>query len=92
MLKNLGIYSFDLPEAKLYKNDPKILTMMNLVSFYQNNDIVKFETILKINHSNIMDDSFLRKHSKELLQNIQTQVLIKLRFTPQYTVLLLLRS
>lgn len=67
MLKNLGINPFDLPEAKLYKNDPKILTMMNSVSSYQNNDIVKFEKILKTNHSNVMDDSFLREHSKELL-------------------------
>lgn len=66
-MKNLGINPFDLPEAKLYKNDPKILTMMNSVSSYQNNDIVKFEKILKTNHSNVMDDSFLREHSKELL-------------------------
>lgn len=66
-LKNLGINPFDLPEANLYKNDPKILTMMDLVSSYQNNDIVKFEKILKTNHSNILDNSFLREHRKELL-------------------------
>ena len=40
MLKNLGINPFDLPEANLNKNDSKILTMMDLVSSYQNNDIV----------------------------------------------------
>lgn len=66
MLKNLGLNPFDLPEAKLYKNDPKILTMRNLLSFYQYNVIIKFEKIQKTNHGNIMDDSFLRKHSKEL--------------------------
>lgn len=40
--------------------------MTNVVNSYQNNDITKFEKILKTNHSNIMDDSFLREHCKEL--------------------------
>ena len=52
--------------------------MTNLVSAYQNNDIIEFEKILKTNHSNIMDDSFIREHNEELLRNIRTQVLIKL--------------
>ncbi|NWQ76131.1 CSN2 protein, partial [Columbina picui] len=64
--------------AKPYKNDPEILAMTNLVSAYQNNDITEFEKILKTNHSNIMDDPFIREHIEELLRNIRTQVLIKL--------------
>lgn len=32
------------------------------VSAYQNNDITEFEKILKTNHSNIMDDPFIREH------------------------------
>ena len=52
--------------------------MTNLVSAYQNNDIIEYEKILKTNHSNIMDDPFIREHIDELLQNIRTQVLIKL--------------
>ena len=48
------------------------------VSAYQNNDITEFEKILKTNHSNIMDDPFIREHIEELLRNIRTQVLIKL--------------
>lgn len=59
-------------------NDPEILAMTNLVSAYQNNDITEFEKILKTNHSNIMDDPFIREHIEELLRNIRTQVLIKL--------------
>uniref|UniRef100_A0A8D2PPP9 COP9 signalosome complex subunit 2 n=1 Tax=Zosterops lateralis melanops TaxID=1220523 RepID=A0A8D2PPP9_ZOSLA len=55
-----------------------ILAMTNLVSAYQNNDITEFEKILKTNHSNIMDDPFIREHIEELLRNIRTQVLIKL--------------
>lgn len=33
-----------------------------LFSAYQNNDITEFEKILKTNHSNIMDDPFIREH------------------------------
>ncbi|XP_023555444.1 COP9 signalosome complex subunit 2-like isoform X2 [Octodon degus] len=78
MLMKSGINPFDSQEAKPYKNDPEILAMTNLVSAYQNNDITEFEKILKTNHSNIMDDPFIREHIEELLQNIRTQVLIKL--------------
>lgn len=73
-----GINPFDSQEAKPYKNDPEILAMTNLVSAYQNNDINEFETILKQNRQNIMDDPFIREHIEDLLRNIRTQVLIKL--------------
>uniref|UniRef100_A0AAZ3Q6Y7 COP9 signalosome complex subunit 2 n=1 Tax=Oncorhynchus tshawytscha TaxID=74940 RepID=A0AAZ3Q6Y7_ONCTS len=78
MLMKSGINPFDSQEAKPYKNDPDILAMTNLVSSYQNNDITEFEKILKTNHSNIMDDPFIREHIEELLRNIRTQVLVKL--------------
>ncbi|KAK2096102.1 COP9 signalosome complex subunit 2 [Saguinus oedipus] len=77
MLMKSGINPFDSQEANPYKNDPEILAMTNLVSAYQNNDITEFEKILKTNHSNIMDDPFIREHIEELLR-IRTQVLIKL--------------
>ncbi|KAK2103688.1 COP9 signalosome complex subunit 2 [Saguinus oedipus] len=32
---------------------------------YQNNDITEFEKILKTNHSNIMDDPFIREHIED---------------------------
>nr|CAD7260820.1 unnamed protein product [Timema shepardi] len=78
MLMKSGINPFDSQEAKPYKNDPEILAMTNLVSSYQNNDINEFETILKQNRKNIMDDPFIREHIEDLLRNIRTQVLIKL--------------
>ena len=37
------------PQAKPYKNNPQILAMTNLVSAYQNDDIVEFEKILRTN-------------------------------------------
>lgn len=39
-----------------------VLIAYNLSSSYQNNDITEFEKILKTNHSNIMDDPFIREH------------------------------
>jgi len=33
----------------------------------QNNDITEFEKILKTNHSNIMDDPFIREHIEGIL-------------------------
>lgn len=78
MLMKSGINPFDSQEAKPYKNDPEILAMTNLVMSYQNNDINEFESILKHNRNNIMDDPFIREHIEDLLRNIRTQVLIKL--------------
>ncbi|CAH2256731.1 jg10962 [Pararge aegeria aegeria] len=78
MLMKSGINPFDSQEAKPYKNDPEILAMTNLVQAYQNNDINDFESILKHNSYNIMDDPFIREHIEDLLRNIRTQVLIKL--------------
>lgn len=57
-----GINPFDSQEAKPYKNDPEILAMTNLVNAYQTNDINDFESILKLNRQNIMDDPFIREH------------------------------
>ncbi|XP_050497459.1 COP9 signalosome complex subunit 2 isoform X1 [Diabrotica virgifera virgifera] len=78
MLMKSGINPFDCQEAKPYKNDPEILAMTNLVTAYQNNDISEFESILRQNRQNIMDDPFIREHIEDLLRNIRTQVLIKL--------------
>ncbi|XP_059616678.1 COP9 signalosome complex subunit 2 [Phlebotomus argentipes] len=78
MLMKSGINPFDSQEAKPYKNDPEILAMTNLVVSYQNNDINEFESILRNNRNNIMDDPFIREHIEDLLRNIRTQVLIKL--------------
>lgn len=47
------------------------------LSAYQNNDITEFEKILKTNHSNIMDDPFIREHIEgmgRLLQLIISHV------------------
>ncbi|KYQ91723.1 proteasome component region PCI domain-containing protein [Tieghemostelium lacteum] len=78
MLMLSNINPFDSTEAKPYKNDPDILSMTNLVSAYERNDIYAFEKILKDNRKTIMDDPFIRMYIEDLLKNIRTQVLLKL--------------
>ena len=78
MLMKSEINPFDSQEAKPYKHDPEIVAMTNLVNAYQSNDLHDFETILKNNEQNIMEDNFIREHIEDLLRIIRTQVLIKL--------------
>lgn len=52
--------------------------MTSLVTAYQNNNIVEFESILRHQRDSIMEDSFIREHIEDLLRNIRTEVLIKL--------------
>ncbi|TNN07120.1 COP9 signalosome complex subunit 2 [Schistosoma japonicum] len=78
MLMKSGINPFDSQETKPYKNDPQIVAMTSLVTAYQNNNIVEFESILRSQRDSIMEDSFIREHIEDLLRNIRTEVLIKL--------------
>lgn len=78
MLMKSGINPFDSQEAKPYRNDPDILAMTNLVSAYQNNDIMEFEKIVSTNRKSIMQDPFIREHIEDLLRNVRTEVLCKL--------------
>lgn len=78
MLIKSDINPFDSQETKPFKNEPDIVAMTNMVAAYQNNDIDEFEDILKNNHDAIMADPFIREHIEELLNNIRTQVLLRL--------------
>ncbi|XP_057858907.1 COP9 signalosome complex subunit 2 isoform X1 [Cryptomeria japonica] len=78
MLMKSEVNPFDGQEAKPYKSDPEILAMTNLVAAYQRNEILQFENILKSNRQTIMDDPFIRNCIEDLLENIRTQVLLKL--------------
>lgn len=74
MLMKSDINPFDSQETKPFKNDPEIVTMTQLVSAYQNNDIGEFEKILELHRESVMSDPFIREHIEELLCNIRTQV------------------
>ena len=65
--EELGNKSIWLARGQAVQKWSKNSNNDEFISYYQNNDIVKFEKILKTNHSNVMDDSFLRERSKELL-------------------------
>lgn len=75
MLDKSSINPFDSQEARPYRDDPEITAMTNLVQAFQNNEIQKFERILKQNTSRIMEDEFVREHVEDLLRTIRTQVL-----------------
>lgn len=75
MLHASSINPFDSQEARPYRDDPEIVAMTNLVQAFHNNEIQKFERILRQNQGRIMDDEFIREHVEDLLRTIRTQVL-----------------
>ena len=75
MLHASTINPFDSQEARPYRDDPEIVAMTNLVQAFHNNEIQKFERILRQNQGRIMDDEFVREHVEDLLRTIRTQVL-----------------
>jgi COP9 signalosome complex subunit 2 len=75
MLHASSINPFDSQEARPYRDDPEIVAMTNLVQAFQNNEIHKFERILRQNQGRIMEDEFVREHVEDLLRTIRTQVL-----------------
>lgn len=77
MLHASNINPFDSHEARAHRDDPEIVAMTNLVQAFHNDDIRKFEYILKKNDGHIMDDEFVREHIAELLRTIRTQVILR---------------
>ena len=75
MLHASTINPFDSQEARPYRDDPEITAMTNLVQAFHNNEIQKFERILRQNTGRIMEDEFVREHVEDLLRTIRTQVL-----------------
>eukprot|EP00040_Diaphanoeca_grandis_P008265 m.44626 g.44626 ORF g.44626 m.44626 type:complete len:446 (+) comp19722_c1_seq1:176-1513(+) len=78
MLMKSTVDPFDAQEMKPYKNTPQIKAMTDLVMAYQAYDIKQFEKVLKLNKKDLLDDPFIREHITDLLNNIRTEVLIKL--------------
>jgi len=72
------INPLDSPEARPYKDAPEITVMTRLVSHFHDNDVKKFEGILRKNEGGIMDDEFIRQYMDDLLKTIRTQVLLSL--------------
>mmetsp|Transcript_39635 Transcript_39635/g.83343 ORF Transcript_39635/g.83343 Transcript_39635/m.83343 type:complete len:568 (-) Transcript_39635:175-1878(-) len=77
MLHASSINPFDSHEARAHRDDPEIVAMTNLVHAFHNDDIRKFERILKKNEGRLMDDEFVREHVADLLRTIRTQVIVR---------------
>lgn len=78
MLHASSINPFDSQEARPYRDDPEIQAMTNLVHAFQNNEIKKFESILRSSQGRtIKNDEFIAEYLSDLLRTIRTQVLIK---------------
>jgi len=75
MLHASSINPFDSQEARPYRDDPEITAMTDLVQAFHNNEIQKFERILRQNQGRLMKDEFVREHVEDLLRTIRTQVL-----------------
>lgn len=77
MLTKSDINPFESQEAKPYKSDPHIMTVTDLMTAYEQDDIRKFENILRRNKSAFYDDAFLREYVSELLKNMRSKFVLK---------------
>ena len=67
-----------------YKNVPEIVGMTNLVQHFHDNEIKKFESLLKRREGKIiLEDPFIKLYLSDLLRNIRTQVILSI--VPPYT-------
>lgn len=85
MLIQSKINPFDSQEAKPFSEHPELVAMTELVFSYQQNEIRRFERILKKNHDVIMGDPFIREYVDDLLKSIRTQVIVNMLIP--YTVI-----
>jgi len=77
MLHASSINPFDSHEARAHRDDPQIAAMTNLVQAFHNDDIKKFEQILKKNEGGIFNDEFISEYVSDLLRTIRTQVIMR---------------
>lgn len=78
MLMSSSINPFDSQETKPYRNDPQVIVMKELVTAFHERNIDVFQQILKQHESEIMGDSFIRRHIDEVMRNIRTETLLEL--------------
>lgn len=72
-------------EAKVYMEDPQILSIVQLRTAFEQNDINEIQKILNSKNSHILDDPFIHQYLDDLLRNIRLNVLVA-RVKPYKTV------
>ena len=65
---------FNAQETQPYRADPQIQAVTALVEAYQQDDIDKFEKVLRRNRAATMDDPFIRPYMEDLMTVLRTQV------------------
>ena len=66
----------DTREAKVYKDDPEIVAIMNLRTAYEHNDINQIQWILNDKSARLLEDAFIKSYLDDLLRNIRLNILV----------------
>lgn len=74
MLMESHVDPFNAQETQPYRADPQIQAVTGLVEAYQQDDIDKFEKVLRRNRAAIMEDPFMRPYMEDLMTVLRTQV------------------
>ncbi|KAL9114932.1 MAG: hypothetical protein Q9227_001175 [Pyrenula ochraceoflavens] len=77
MLMSSTINPFESQETKPYKDDPRIAAMTNLVDAFQQDDIHRYESILRTN-PDLMSDPFIAENIDEVTRTMRTKAVLKL--------------
>ena len=77
MLMGSEINVFDSQETKPYKNDSRIAAMNELMIAYQNDDVHRYEAVLKSN-TDILDDPFIAENIDEVTRTMRMKTVLKL--------------
>jgi hypothetical protein len=78
MLSESGINPFESQETKPYKDDPRIMVMMQLVEAFQKSDIDEFNKLVRNHEGEIMSDKFIRIFLDDLVFSIRSQGIINI--------------
>jgi hypothetical protein len=74
MLMESHVDPFNAQETQPYRNEPQIQAITGLVEAHQQDDIGKFERVLRSNKQAIKEDPFIWPYMEDLMTLLRTQV------------------
>jgi COP9 signalosome complex subunit 2 len=75
MLCNSAINHADTREAKVYKDDKQIISIMNFRQAFEKNDIKRITSVLQDRSNDLFNDGEFAQYLDDLLRNIRLNVL-----------------
>lgn len=75
ILANSKINPFHSQEAKVYKDDPEIIAMMNLRLAYESSNMQEVQRIITDKTARLADDPFIHEYMDDLLRGVRLNVL-----------------